>query len=185
MRFLILLVLIFNFSCSKSKIEQKIDLDSQKTIELINQILKDKKDTYLSSSCIFENSSYFSNLDFSDYGMNANKYLSIKDSSHYQLQKKLCRDFNITNKIIPNKNIITERKFKSFQSKREFWKWDKFNCIEGFCTILKPFFNEEYDLAYITISKKIFEYNYNSQTLLYEFKNGKWTEKEIIKQIIS
>ncbi len=182
---ILLIITILNISCNSSKNGKRISLDSKKTSELINQILIDKKDSYLSSSCISENSNYFSISNFSNYGKRANKYLKIEDSTHYKLQKDLWINFKVTKEIIFNKKILTEEEFKSFQSKREFWEWEEFNCTGGFCTISKPFFNEKYDLAYVQISKKLFEYDYCSQIILYEYKNGKWIEKEIISQIIS
>ncbi|WP_237275969.1 hypothetical protein [Tenacibaculum ovolyticum] len=87
--YILSLVIILTLSCkNKSKIETKknIDLDLKKTSELITQILIDKNDSYLSSSCISESRKAFTNSNFFDIVEKANQYLNIKDSLHLKNQ---------------------------------------------------------------------------------------------------
>ena len=185
MRYFLILIITFYFGCSKSEKSDRTKLDSQKTIELIEQVLKDKNHSYLSPSCILEHSMFDSNFEFSDFGNKINEHLRIQDSTHYKLQEKTFNDFRITKIIVPNKKIITEKKYRDFKSNREFWKWLESNYKGGFCRILKPVFNENYNLAYIQVSRKTMEFDYSSEILIYEYKNGIWKEKTVISRMIS
>ncbi|WP_299124805.1 hypothetical protein [uncultured Tenacibaculum sp.] len=186
--YILSLIIILTFSCrkeSKTEIKKSIDLDLKKTTELITQVLIDKNDSYLSSSCISENQKAFTSSDFLYYEEKANKYLNIKDSLHFKTQEKLFNEFKIIKELTLNKKIITEKQHIELESKREFWKWIDINCEKGYCSISKPIFNENYDLAYIVIFRRLFDFDSSGEILIYEFKNGKWKEKEQIERWIS
>ena len=165
--------------------KKNIDFDLKKTTELITQILIDKSSSYLSSSCISENQKAFTNSEFLNFGEKANKYLNIKDSLHFKTQGKLFNEFKISKKLTLNKKIITEKHHNELKSKRKFWKWVEINCEKGYCAISKPIFNETFDLAYVQIFRKLFDFDYSSEIIIYEYRNEKWSEKEIISRIIS
>ncbi len=179
-KFHILLIIILIFGC---KNESKTEI--KKTTELITQILTNKSASYLSSSCISESQKAFTSSNFLDFGEKANKYLNITDSLHFKTQEELFNTFKITKELILNKKIITEEQHNTLKSKRELWKWIEINCEKGYCSISKPIFNETFDLAYVQIARKLFDSDYSSEIIIYEYRNGKWREKKIVSRIIS
>lgn len=186
--YILSLVIILTLSCkNKSKIETKknIDLDLKKTSELIIQILIDKNDSYLSSSCISESRKAFTSSNFFDIVEKANQYLNIKDSLHLKNQADFFNDFKIIKRATLNKKVITEKQYNELKSKRKFWRWIEINCEKGYCSISKPIFNETFDLACIQIYQKLFSFDFSSEIIIYEYKNGKWSEKETIIRFIS
>ena len=186
--YILSLIIILTFSCkneSKTEIKKKINLDLKKTTELITQILIDKSDSFLSSNCISENQKAFTSSGFLEYVEKANKYLNIKDTLHYKTQGKLFNEFKILKELTPNKKIITEKQHNELESKREFWKWIEINCEKGYCSISKPIFNETFDLAYVQIARKLFDFDYSSEIIIYEYRNGKWIEQEIVSRTMS
>ncbi|WP_028888515.1 hypothetical protein [Tenacibaculum ovolyticum] len=171
--YILSLVIILTLSCkNKSKIETKknIDLDLKKTSELITQILIDKNDSYLSSSCISESRKPFTSSNFFDIVEKANQYLNIKDSLHLKNQADFFNDFKIIKRATLNKKVITEKQYNELKSKRKFWKWIEINCEKGYCSISKPIFNETYDLACIQIYQKLFSFDFSSEIIIYEYK---------------
>ena len=116
--------------------------------------------------------------------------LKIKDSVHYNLQSKLSSRFKITVDLVPDKTILTEEQFKEFEEKSEnggfkFWKWLDENCKNGYCSITKPIFNEAFDLAYVSVGMVCGSLCGGGEERIYEYKNGKWTIKEILGSWIS
>jgi len=155
-------------------------LDSDKTTELITQILTDERTGFLSSNCISEKPKAIMPTEFQKY---VKEYLKIKDTAHLKLQLELYKKFKITNDLAPNKNILTQKQFEEFSKKTEkgefqFWDWLDENCVNGYCSISKPIFNETFDLAYVQIGFVCGGLCGSGVERIYEFKNGKWIEKE-------
>ena len=175
-----------SFGCKtdkKTDLKKSEDFDTQKTTELIKQILKDENKGYLSSSCITEKPraiSYPIVKDFDEYVKN---HLNIKSTAHYKIQKQLYKQFKLTTDLVVDKNIITQEQFEKFEKKSKndefrFWDWLDTNCENGYCSISKPIFNETYDLAYVQIGTVCGELCGGGEERIYELINGKWIEKE-------
>lgn len=191
--FNILIIILIFFSCkieSRSGSNKLIELDSYKTTELIIQILKDEDKNYLSLSCIVEKP--LMPLNFYDMNLDNNleEHLKIKDSTHSKLQFKLLNEFRLTPKIIPDKNILTQKQFKELEIKSKqgdliFWDWLDKNCENGYCSISKPIFNETFDLAYVQIQQVCGSLCCGGEERIYELINGKWSVKETLGSWVS
>ena len=182
------LILFFNFSCkTHNKIDLKIskERDSQKTTELIIQILKEESNDFLKSSCIVEKPITPSHPIFSDFNENVKKELNIKDTIHFNMQILLYKQFKLTSDLVPEKNILTVNQLEKFERESEnqgsiFWEWLELNCKNGFCSISKPIFNETFNLAYVQLGIVYGELSISGEERIYEFVNDKWIKKESI-----
>jgi hypothetical protein len=167
----------------KTNVSELKKLDSEKTTELLTQIFEDEKNGFLLTNCITEKTrgvNYPMVPDFDEYVKN---HLGIKDSIHYKLQSELYKQFVLTSDIAKGKNIITQSQFKEFERKSElgefrFWDWLEDNCTDGYSSISKPIFNENYTLAYIQIGNVCGGLCGGGEERIYEYINGKWIEKE-------
>ncbi|WP_255592866.1 hypothetical protein [Marixanthomonas sp. SCSIO 43207] len=187
-----IIVLILNFSCKtdKTDLDKSAEYDAQKTTELIMQILKDESSDYLSSTCITEKPRAISYPMVADFDKYVKNHLEIKDTIHYNTQKRFYKKFKITSELVPNKNILTQKQFEEFEKKSKkgefrFWDWLDNNCKNGYCSISKPIFNETYDLAYVQIGTVCGGLCGGGEERIYEFVNGKWIEKESISSWVS
>lgn len=188
-----LIILILNSSCkteNKTNLKKLAELDAQKTTELITQILKNETKGYLSSSCITEKPRALYYPMVPDFGNYVIEHLKIKDTAHYESQYKLYKQFKITSKLVPNKNILTQEEFKEFEKKSEnggfyFWDWLDENCKNGYCSMTKPIFNESFNLAYIIIGNFCGNLCAGGEERIYEFINGKWILKKTIGSWVS
>ena len=182
-----------NFGCKTSNeydLKRLKELDSQKTKELIRQILKDENKGYLSSSCITEKSKAILKPMVTNSDEYVKNNLKIRDTIHYELQKQLYKQFKLTADLVLEKNILTEKQLGIFKEKSKngdfrFWEWLQTSCEDGFCSISKPIFNETFDLAYVQIGKVCGSYCGGGEERIYEFKNGKWIEKESLGTWVS
>jgi hypothetical protein len=117
-------------------------INGKYTAELINQILEDEKDNILKSNCIsnvpIAISEIFTKKELKEI---AHKELNVKKSSHLRKQIKLYKQFQISQEIVPNKNIAEIGVFEVYPE----------GCETGYCSISKPIFNETYDLAFIQL----------------------------------
>mgnify|MGYP003630284048 CR=1 FL=1 len=181
------------FSCnndSKPSLEELKKRDAEKTTELLTQIFENEKDVYLATNCISEKprATYQPNVpDFDEY---IKEHLSIKDSTHYKLQTDLYKQFSLITEYAKGKNIITASDFKEFEQKSEsggfsFWDWLENNCSDGYSSISKPIFNEDYTLAYIRVGNICGELCGGGEERIYEYQNGKWILKEYFGNWIS
>ena len=184
-----IITLILNFGC-KRDLKKSWEYDNQKTTELIIQILEDESNNYLSSSCITEKPRTIFYPMVMNFDKHVKKHLKIKDTIHYKKQKHFYKKFKITSKLVPNKNILTQKQFEEFEKKSKnkelrFWDWLDTYCNHGYCSISKPIFNKNYDLAYIQIGKVCGESCGAGEERIYTFVNGKWIKKENISSWIS
>ncbi|SDX46468.1 hypothetical protein [Aequorivita viscosa] len=187
------IILVLTFSCksdNKTDLKKLEELDAQKTTELITQILKDEKDGELSSSCISEKPRAISHPTVPNFDEYVKMNLKITDTVHYKMQSKLYKKFKITAELVPNKNILTETQFIEFRNKTEnegfiFWDLINENCTFGYCSISKPIFNENFDLAYVQIGTICGGKCGSGEERIYELLNGKWIKKERIGGWIS
>ncbi|MDH7448402.1 hypothetical protein [Aquimarina sp. 2201CG14-23] len=174
------------------------DLDTRKTRELINFLLKQEGTQYrpwrfLPEGCITEEFIYYDEnapaLDFNQ-GFIA-RLLEIKDSIHFNSQKKLYLNFKMTKDIVPNKKIIPEKKIKELE--REYFlslpkdspldNFLKINCENTIASISKPIFNKTFDLAFVE-----FRINYGASSgfsakKVYAFKDGIWVDWNTIGSV--
>lgn len=187
------ILLILNVCCKnepKGSEDELNNLDSTKTTELITQILKDEKDNYLSSTCVSEKPKAVLFPMVSDFDIYVKENLNIVDSIHLREQMKLFSNFKLTKKLVSDKRIITNSDFEEFEKQSKlgnfkFWDWLNENCINGYCSISKPIFNETYDLAYVQIGTVCGDLCGGGVERVYEYKEGKWTEKENLGSWVS
>ncbi|WP_233558631.1 hypothetical protein [Aquimarina sp. BL5] len=182
---LLILNLIF-ISCkdeSKVRLTELKNQDVEKTTELITQIFEDEKKGFLFTNCITEKARGVNRPMVSDFDEYVKNHLKIKDSIHYNLQLESYKKFILTSDITKGKNILTQSQFKEFERKSElgefkFWDWLENNCSDGYSSISKPIFNENYTLAYIQIGTVCGSLCGGGEERIYEYINGTWIEKE-------
>src|SRR5690606_27600124 len=185
--FILSIILFLNFSCQKD-LKKFEELDTQKTTELIKQIIKDESNGYLSVNCILENKKAGAlEEDFEEY---LQKQLGIMDTLHLSLQVQLHDDFQITADLFPQKKIITQKKIdeiinNSKDGRTVFSNWLDTNCENEYCFIGKPIFNETFDLAYVEIGSYCGNLCGGGETRIYEYVNGKWVEKKSLSSWVS
>lgn len=168
---------------NKQNISELKKIDSEKTIELLTQIFEDEKNGFLSTNCLTEKTRAINYPMVADFDKYVKNRLGIKDSTHYKVQSELYKKFVLTSKIAKGKNIITQIQFKEFEKKSElgefkFWDWLEQNCSDGYSSISKPIFNENYTLAYIQIGNVCGGLCGGGEERIYKYINGKWIEKE-------
>ncbi len=184
--YILFMSLILNVCCKnepKEKVDELVNIDLMKTTELITQILNDEKNNYLSSTCISEKPWAVLFPMVSDFDSYVKEHVNIVDSIHLSIQMELFNNFKLTKTLVSDKKIITNSDFEELkeQSKQGnfgFWEWLNENCINGYCSISKPIFNETFDLAYVQIGTVCGDLCGGGEERIYEYKEDKWTEKE-------
>ena len=192
--YIALTLLFIIFSCKRGNLtylEKTEKLDTQKTAQLITQILKDENQGfYLSSSCMAEKSFAIIKPMVSDFDEYVKNLLDINDSLHYQIQKRLFKQFKLSNDFIPEKKILTQKQFEEMEKKSKrggfsFWRWLDENCENGYTAMSKPIFNEDFSKAYTRIQIVCGGMCGGGEERIYEFVGGKWILKEILSNWIS
>ncbi len=163
--------------CNKQNLQH---INSQKTTELIHQILTDTTDNYINPGYITEQFRFLSSIapgvDFEKY---VKSELRIENSDHLDEQLVYFKDFKINNHLAQRKNIITAKEFDNFERKAEkgdyqFWDWLEKNCDDGYISISRPIFNEDFTKAIIIIANVACPQCGGGETRMYEYKDGRW-----------
>ncbi len=179
--------MIFLFSCRNHLIDEKHD--DKETKKFIRQLIKKEKEiqqekSFINSICILEHPEWRS-FD-NEFKLKIQKELGIENKAFLELQIDLFNKFKITKELTPQKNIITDQEYIQFNesfNKNEFayLDWlDKMNCQQGFSSISKPLFNENYDLAIVRFEKICEPLCGGGLLALYEITKGKWKQKKIL-----
>ncbi len=187
---IIVLVIIFGCKTDKTDLHESKKLDAHKTMELMTQILNDESGDYFSSSCISEKPRAISYPMVSDFDEYVRNHLNITDTLHYNRQSRLFREFVLTEDLVPDKKILTQKKFDELEGKSrdegiKFWDWLYANCKYGYSSISRPIFNENYDLAYVQIANVCGRLCGGGEERIYEFTEGKWILKETLSSWVS
>jgi hypothetical protein len=173
----IILTFFFIISCNNNDLQQ---VNSEKTKELISQILADSTDTYSSPSCITEKFRFHHTIppgvNFEDY---AKRELEIEDLKHLETQFQYFRNFKIDENLAKGKNIITANEFENFEKEAErgdfqFWDWLDQTCDDGYVSISRPLFNEDFTKALVIIANVSCPQCGGGETRMYELQSGKW-----------
>lgn len=173
---LVLLLLAFSVSC-KTNSKINLSVDTQKSRELINQVLLDNKDDYASSNCIYE--TYDTYTILANFDEQVKKNIGINNKKHYDSQKELYENFKITKEIVSKKHILTKEKKQELIDRNVFIDWLRENHGKKFYfSISKPIFNETYDKAFVKIEKKPNAFfSISGKDEIYHLEKGIWRLK--------
>lgn len=182
-----MLVAFLLISC---KSEQQIDLDAQKTKELISQIMKTREGYIDTANCITEGSGSADIRSIEDMQYLAERHLGITDSLHLKNQLDLFQAFKITEEYAGQLKIITDATFKELEERSQkgevnFFDWLISNCTNGYWSIAKPIFNETYDLALVVDGSLCGPLCGGGGTYIYKLQDGQWVEFKIISSWVS
>ena len=166
----------------------KAEIDNQKTTEFFEDIINGN---FVSdNNCILKNHKWKLFFNVNEFKKYLKGNLKIENETHLDFQIEKYENFVITNKIVPNKNLITNKQFKSFSKS---WDIDEFkyldwlesnNCENGFLSFSRPFFNETYDLAIIYREHICGPLCGGNWTIIYELIDNDWKLKEVIDHTI-
>ncbi len=175
------------FSCQNHLIDKNYDFKATK--KFIKQLIENEKEihqekSFISSNCILEHPEWrtFDN----EVKLKIQEELGIENKAFLEFQIDLFNKFKITKDLTPKKNIITNEEYIQFNesfNKNEFayLDWlDKMDCKQGFSSISKPLFNENYNLAIIRFEKICGPLCGGGLLALYEITKGKWKQKKIL-----
>lgn len=178
---LLLLIVISNFSCSKNKIasEKKNPEKTfeEKMYELINFIVDE--------SCEFK---YLSVEKLNNIPKDVNDFLKFKrldtifskqDVALVYNQISKMEGFQLKQNLIPNKIVIQSDSIKKLytdnQNTKIFWEnFHKKYGKEGFCSISKPVFSTNMQIAIVSISCSAGSFGGSTNINIYKYENGKW-----------
>lgn len=174
----ITLSLLIILSCNKK--DDLIEINSQKTTELINTILSDSIDQYSKTDCITEQFRFQYTIpfaiSFSDY---VKEEIEIKNLDHLEQQINYYRNFKIDSSLANSKRIITKTEFENFEKESEkgnhqFWGWLDSTCSDGYVSISRPIFNEDFTKALVIIANVSCSQCGGGETRIYSYENGNW-----------
>lgn len=184
--YILSLIAILILSC-KSELKKK-DFDKLLTTEFLNQVIKNED--FIKTDCVLEISTWKLPKFENDFEKYLQETLKIKDTSHLNLQTKLCKDFIITNEIAFGKNILKNEDYISLNqtfknSEFDYLDWLELQkCKRGFNSISKPLFNETYDYAIIYIENICGPLCGGNWIIAYELKDKKWIQKEVLNATV-
>ncbi|WP_209406399.1 hypothetical protein [Pseudozobellia sp. WGM2] len=181
----ITILLLLIFCCCKNEVKSSHNFNEKKlTSDLILEILSNENDDYidLNCKCISEKSKLILPRYGSLKGF-AKKNLDIKDTLHLNDQIELFTQFKISNKILSDWNIITEKEFDLYKissSDNSIWESLLIDCPNGYYAFSKPIFNENYDKAIVGFGSICGRLCGGGVTRVYLLVDGKWkVEREI------
>lgn len=206
---LLITLLIFNCKSTRKTTNTVNNLDDSKTLELITFLLKQEGTRFSPwkfspNGCISEEAVFYrKNAPVFDFSQSfIAKHLEIKDSVHFNSQTNLYLNFKMTNSIVPNRKILTKKKFDELERKyldtisinpfldrvnlarnSPLENWLKTNCENTYYSISKPIFNETFDLAFIEFRIYYGALSGYIVEKIYAFKNGKWAEKSALRSV--
>jgi hypothetical protein len=169
--------------CCKSELKTN-DFDKHKTAEFFSQVIQN--DELLRTNCVLETSTWKLSEFENDFKIYLHEILNIKDTTHLNSQLKLYKDFIVTNEIASGKKILKKEDYINFNQTLEnneikYLDWlEHHSCKRGFNSVSKPIFNETFDLAIIHIEEICGPLCGGSWIILFEHKNNKWRQKEIL-----
>ena len=173
----LILICFFLLGCNNKDLQQ---INSQKTAELIHQILTDSTDNYSNANCLTEKFRFHSTIP---PGVNFDNYmkseLGIENLDHLDEQFVYFKEFKINSQLAQSRTIITAKEFDDFEKKADkgdyhFWDWLEKTCDNGYVSISRPIFNEDFTKAIIIIANVSCPQCGGGETRLYEYKNGRW-----------
>ena len=189
--FYIALFLVSNFSCNNLLKKTDEDLYSEKTNELITQILDDFSDE---SSCIIE--PYIQNLVefkkthlppdiFPKIKSDIMKALDVENDSIFNKLINLSNSFRFDKSTLnTDLHYISREYYNSLLSEKGYEGAILYlmenECEKDFIALSKPIFNEDFSIAIIE-----FEGMMSGSLIAFKFENGKWIDFELISSWIA
>lgn len=169
-------------SCSEFDKAEYIRKDRIETDNLISTIFWNDDDDYLTLACLREKDYHLQSVLNSEDNL-ISRQLGLKTNEQLTTVINLNDNFKWNQSKVRNKEIPTEKELQVFQDETDSNHLDFRNvlkCPQGYLTISKPIFNEDFNKAIVHIGQVCGFLCGNGEYRLYGLEDETWKLEEVV-----